>query len=849
MLRPPEAEGELMAGLAAAGVREIELRRATDLALLGERRLAQAQALAGIGSWEWDIAGGRAIWSERVYEIMGVDPALSAFSHDGFMDHVHPDDRERVKAEIQAALGGERPWYEYECRIRRPDGEQRSITVRADVEHGSGGLPRRSTGIVRDVTAERAAERALADTARRLAEAQSIAGMGSWEWDLRDGSTTWSPPLYELFGHDPAAQILDYARIIERVHVDDRDRTAAEIESAMAGAGSFDVSARIVRFDGEPRWVRARGEMMRDDRGELLRMLGTIQDTTAARRSESLLREAEQRFGTAFESTSSGMALIDVEMRRFLRVNTALCVGLGRRRADVLAMDPTALLHSDDAQVDEGALAELVAGRRRSIEFERRFVLPSGEIRIALVHIGLVRDAEGEPLYFVVQARDLTDQRRAEEQVRFHTLHHPLTGLPNRTLFLDRLRHALLQAERRGSTIAVLVIDIDRFRVVNERFGLAGGDHVLKTVGPRLARGLRDSDTVAHLGEDLFAVACEDLADEHEAIELAARLQRAVGRPVDVDGQSLQLAASIGVALAATGGGQAEDLVRDAEYAALGARERGGGRWEVFDPALRSRLVDRLELELELRTGIEGGELRVHYQPVTALDAETLVGYEALVRWEHPERGLLHPGDFLPVAEESGLDVPLGSFVLREACRQVVAWGDEDPEWEHVGLGVNVSARQLDQPGFVGEVAEVLAETGIRPARLRLELTETDLMHSADPVGTIERLKKLGVRVILDDFGTGYSSLSHLRSFPVDGLKIDRSFVADIDTDVQSAQIVDAIVAMARALDLTVVAEGVETQEQLASLAALDCHMLQGFLLGRPVPPADVRRDWTLPAR
>lgn len=965
-----DSDLELMRDLAASAVSKIELRRATALAQLGERRLVQAQALAGIGSWEWDVLSGRVSWSDQVYSIIGVHPSAGPYDHDAFIEHVHPGDRERVRRAIDAALAGERAWYEYECRLRRPDGETRAISVRADIEYAADGTPFRSTGIVRDVTAERRTTDELGAAARRLEEAQGLAQMGSWEWDAHTGNTSWSAQLYRIFGIDPADGAPSHIQFLGRVHPDDRDRVdRITIGAHTDGDERYEFECRILRTDGELRWVRARGEILHDERGRLVRssgvaqditerrtvasrlaeaeslgrmgswewdveadratwsaqlyrifgldratftptresavslahpddrervaaaldaaiagapldittrarrrdgeirwirvraeaprnaagavvrLTGTMQDISEQRRAESLLHEAEDRFGAAFDATSLGMALLDVDVRRFLRVNRALCVGLEREEADVLAMNPLELLPTGDRALDESTFDELLEGTRRNVEFEHRYLLRSGDVRISLVHITLVRDGGGEPLYFVLQARDMTDQRRAEEGLRYHALHHALTGLPNRTLFLDRLRHALRQADRRGSTVGVIALDLDRFRAVNERFGLEGGDELLRVVGPRLVRALRDSDTVAHLGEDLFAAICEDLTDVHEALELAARLGRAVAAPIDIGGESTRVTASMGIALAANGDEHSEDLVRDAESAAVRARERGGGAWEVFDPALRARLVDRLQLEHELRRGIDRGELRVHYQPVLRRDGHQLVGHEALVRWEHPERGLLLPGVFLAVAEETGLDVPLGTFVLREACRQGVAWSDDDPSWKAAGVGVNVSARQLDQPGFVDEVAAVLAETGIRPAQLRLELTETDLMRSADPVGIIERLKELGVRVILDDFGTGWSSLSHLRRFPVDGLKIDRSFVADVDTDRRSAQIVEAIVAMARALDLTVVAEGVENPRQLARVAELGCDMVQGFLLGRPAAPEALRRDWSLADR
>jgi diguanylate cyclase (GGDEF)-like protein/PAS domain S-box-containing protein len=437
---------------------------------------------------------------------------------------------------------------------------------------------------------------------------------------------------------------------------------------------------------------------------------------------------------------------------------------------------------------------------------------------------------------------------RWEAQMEYAALHDALTGLPNRTLLLDRLRQALARAAREGGKVAVLFLDLDNLTVLNDSLGHTAGDELLRAIGPRLRGELRASDTVARFGGDEFAVVCEDVPDEAHALAIAERLVRAFDDPFLVGGEERFGSASVGIVV--TGAGRsAEELLSDADAAMYRAKERGRGRFEMFDAGLRDRITSRLRVEADLRRALEGeGRLWVAYQPYYRLPGREVAGVEALVRWEHPERGLVPPAEFIPVAEESGLVVPLGARVLRAACEQVARW---QRETAHPGLRltVNVSARQMATADFVETVQEILWETGLHPDSLGLEITERLLLEETPGTAlTIELLQALGVRLLLDDFGTGYSSLRYLQRFPLDGLKVDRAFVAGLgDEGDGDGAIVQAIVGMARALGMGVIPEGVETDGQLQRLAALGCDHAQGFLLSRPLPAegleALLRRD------
>ncbi|HEV2061281.1 MAG TPA: EAL domain-containing protein, partial [Solirubrobacteraceae bacterium] len=423
----------------------------------------------------------------------------------------------------------------------------------------------------------------------------------------------------------------------------------------------------------------------------------------------------------------------------------------------------------------------------------------------------------------------------ARERFTHQALHDPLTGLPNRTLFEEQLTAALARAQRRGTFTAVLFLDLDGFKAVNDTLGHRVGDELLRQTGRRLRSAVRASDGVARFGGDEFAICCEDLRDERHAVAIAETVQEAITAPGRVGGDH-DLTVSIGLAVARDRGVTAETLLRDADMAMYRAKELGRGCCELFDDRLREEIQARLQLERELRGAVDRGQLRLLYQPVVDLASNMIGSVEALVRWQHPQRGLLGPGEFLPVAEASGLILDVGRFVLRAACRQAALWrrqlGDDAP----LPINVNLAARQLGQPALVDTVRDALEAAGARPEDLGLEITESAVIENTLLAAqTLDALKGLGVRVLLDDFGTGYSSLSYLQRLPIDVLKIDRAFIAPLGGGERDEAIVAAVVGMARALGMRVVAEGVETAEQAQRVAALGCDMAQGYLFDRPL--------------
>jgi diguanylate cyclase (GGDEF)-like protein len=440
------------------------------------------------------------------------------------------------------------------------------------------------------------------------------------------------------------------------------------------------------------------------------------------------------------------------------------------------------------------------------------------------------------------------ERKFAEVQLSHQALHDPLTGLANRALLMERLAQALARTERRPSSVAVLFLDIDRFKTINDNFGHEVGDSVLACIGDRLRKALRPEDVASRFGGDEFVVLCEDLEDDRHVVTIANRIGRSISEPISLEAGEVVVTTSIGIAAARGIADRPEVLLRDADAAVYRAKERGRDRLEFFDQRMRARLLSRSRRETELRHAIDAGELRLHYQPLVVMDDLRVERVEALVRWEHPRRGLLLPREFIPVAEETGFIVDLGSWVLREACCQTVRWEHAFPDQRSTSIAVNVSPRQLDHPDFEDTVWQIVEETGAEPKNLWFEITETAFMDPAPPVlEMLGRLRELGIHLAIDDFGTGYSSLSHLRQFRIDELKVDQTFVQGLERDAEDSSIVAAVVNLAHNLGLSAVAEGVETAEQSRRVQLVGCDLAQGFYFAAPEPASLSGSKTTLP--
>jgi len=567
-------------------------------------------------------------------------------------------------------------------------------------------------------------------------------------------------------------------------------------------------------------------------------------ETKVAERTRELLAAnealtlSEARYRLLFERNLAAVYRTDLD-GRILEANESFARMLGyESRQDVVGLDVFAL--SDDRAGHEAFFRKL--GRSHALsDVELRLVRRDGGTVWILENATLVSEPDAGQAAVLRTCVDITQRKKAEEQLLHDALHDGLTGLANRALFLDRLRQAASRARRQGTSFAVLFIDVDRFKLVNDSLGHAAGDRLLVEIAKRLRACVRDTDTFARFGGDEFTLLLEDIDGVSEATRTAGRLQQALERPFSVDGQDLFTSASVGIALGEGSTHAPEDLVRDADTAMYRAKALGKSRFEVFDPAMRARAITLLETETDLRHALDRGELVVHYQPIVSLADGTLLGFEALVRWRHPRKGLLLPLEFIPLAEETGLISALGRWVVDEACAALQRWRARFPVSAPLVMSVNISSRQFSTPGLVDDVAAIIRKHGLPPGALTLEITESLLLEHGDAAaGILERLRALGIGLALDDFGTGYSSLSYLHLLPLSNLKIDRSFVERIDTDPKTAQIVYAIVDLARALQLDVIAEGVESTGQLARLVDAHCARGQGFHFSAAVDEAEI---------
>jgi diguanylate cyclase (GGDEF)-like protein/PAS domain S-box-containing protein len=556
-------------------------------------------------------------------------------------------------------------------------------------------------------------------------------------------------------------------------------------------------------------------------------------------------RETSARFQLAFESGVSGMALLAPD-GRYQQVNRALCEITGYSEQELLAITFQSITHPDDLVADVEQHRALSDGVLDVYETEKRYLHREGHEVWVQLGVTAVRGEDGRLRYFISQVHDVTARRRFEQELAHRALHDPLTALPNRALFMDRLRHALVRLRRHSGAVAVLFVDLDRFKLVNDGMGHGVGDAVLLDAARRLSEAARAEDTVARFGGDEFTILCENVSDEAARL-VAQRVLDAFAAPFVHEGREFHLSASVGIRISDLASATPDSLLRDADLALYAAKEHGRARFEVFQSRSQMPGFDMLATEQALRLALRDGELCLHYQPEVDLASQRIVAVEALVRWQHPERGLVPPAEFIPAAEESGLIVPIGEWVLREACSQLAAWRSAGTVDDDVRVAVNVSARQLSDPALPQTVTTALSDAGLDPRTLCLEITESAVIQDTDvALANLHAIKAQGVLIALDDFGVGFSSLSQIRDLPpVDVIKVDRSFTAGLGRSDSDSAVVTAVLSLAHSLGLTAIAEGVETEDQLGLLRGLGCDVGQGFYFARPQAPEDVERILT----
>ncbi len=648
-----------------------------------------------------------------------------------------------------------------------------------------------------------------------------------------------SPHVESVLGYT-VPEVLESPVIAEAIHPDERSRVEGIWAAADRDGTSVEMEYRIVHRDGRVRWVEEIARLVRDEQtGAALFWHGIMLDVSDRAEARAALDRRERQFRDLLES-------VPTVVYTSLAGSSGAWTYVSPRIKELLGFDPdawmadpdlwSARLHPDDRDWVTDNENEASASGRPTNLVEYRMLTKSGETRWVRDEMSASYGPDGSLLYWNGFLTDVTDRRELEEQLRHQAFHDALTGLPNRSLFLDRVEHALQRQRRRPGAAAVLYLDLDNFKAVNDSLGHEAGDRLLIAAAQRLAGSIRGEDTPARLSGDEFAALLEDVADLDEAIGLARRVQAAFAAPFQIDGVDVFVSASIGVAQAGRDETDAEHVLRRADVAMYVAKARGKGGIERYENSMGTASRERIALQGDLHHAIERGEMRLVYQPIRDMRSGRISSFEALLRWDHPVRGLLPPSEFIPIAEETGLILPIGRWVIREACHQAAEWSRLFADAGERAMAVNLSARQLQDDTLIETIREALADEAMDPRLLILEITESLALARDEPtLVRLRELSKLGVRIAIDDFGTGYSSLSSLRGLPIDVLKIDKAFIDDITHDERARSLAQTIVRMGQELGLRVVAEGIEEDEQARVLLDLGCDLGQGFLFARPL--------------
>jgi diguanylate cyclase (GGDEF)-like protein/PAS domain S-box-containing protein len=687
---------------------------------------------------------------------------------------------------------------------------------------------------------DKGAEAHRAQNRAELAMQASRASL--WEWDIGSGTMHFDKDWTEKLGFDSVGNETSIQRLREVIHPEDLDAiVAAQLKCLKGDTPDYAQEARVRNRAGDWVWILGQGRVIeRGPDGRALRMAGMVLDVTERKNAEHWLRQSEERFEKVFRASPGAIAIARLSDGRYFDVNEAWVEIFGYSREEVIGRSSLDIGTWVDPP-ERSRFAEEIRRRGALRDFEVRFRKKSGETIHALASAELI-DIGGEP-HVIVPILDITDRKRAEERVRQLATRDPLTGLPNRLLLNDRLTLSMNQARRNNGSLALFFIDLDRFKYINDSLGHAIGDAFLQAVAQRLSGVVRKGDTLARLGGDEFVVLLENVkALEDEAGQVARKIIASFAEPFSIAGHTLSCSCSIGISVFPSDATDPQTLLRDADTAMYHVKEGERGSYRYFSAEMNERMQERLQLENGLRDAIAGRQFAVMYQPKVAAADGRVTGLEALLRWRHPSWGLVSPARFISVAEDTGLIVDIGRWVLAEVCRQIRDWRGRGLPVHPVA--VNLSVRQFT-PALIGEISTLLKGFDVDPGLVELEITESLFLKNSEDIGaTLKGLAQVGIRVVIDDFGAGYSSLSYIRNFAVSGLKIDRSFVSDIVGSPESVAIVRAIITMARGLGIRVIAEGVETQDQLDLLRDHHCDEYQGFLFCGPLAAEEIERRY-----
>jgi diguanylate cyclase (GGDEF)-like protein/PAS domain S-box-containing protein len=805
-----------------------EEQKANELAYLREENLRQAQAIAHIGSWTWDLETGETSWSDEMFRIYGVDRQKFEANAWSIIDQLtHPDDRERVRTITEDAVKNNAP-ISITYRVIREDGEERVLHGEGDLILDAHGKPVKRIGTVQDVSELRAAEEALRDERNFANAIMESANSLMVVLDSTGRIVRFNPTCESVTGY--SADEVQGRFVWEFLLIpEEREPVKQVFEALTADALSSRFQNYWLDKDGSRHLIDWANSVISDQSGKVLYVVSIGTDITERQKAEAdMVKHAH-----ALEQTAD--AVIITDRRGIIEyVNPAFEAATGFSRAEAIGQTPR-IVKSGQHDLDfyrnlwetilgGGVFRDVFVNRAKDghIYYEEKTITP-------------LLDSDGVITHFVSSGKDITERMETQERLYYLAHHDALTDLPNRVMFLDRLKHVATRLLRRNQICAVLFLDLDRFKNINDTLGHDTGDKLLQAVGDRLKESVRAGDTVARLGGDEFTVLLEDIESADDIAPIARKILKSLTEPFHVEEHELFTSASIGISLCPGDGTDPNTLLKNADTAMYRAKDQGRNNFQFYSAEMGARALEHLTMETGLRHALERNEFELYFQPQFRMQDNSVIGAEVLLRWQHPALGLISPNEFVPLLEDTGLIVSVGHWVLRTVCQQLNAWQDEGRSIPRVSI--NLSGRQFDELDFLDSVLDIIHQEKIRPSIFEFEITESLLLKRAQyTVDVLEQFSRQGIRIALDDFGTGYSSLSYLKRFPINTIKIDRSFVRDVPDDQEDAEIVKAILAMARSLNINVVAEGVETTMQEDFLRAAGCEMLQGYLHGKPMP-------------